>query len=95
MAAMTAPPVVVLSKLPEEMEEMAKVVEVALDVVALPLIVRLPWMVEEAAFTMKPFRKATVVEVETPYVVAVNGKMAVSEEDDILLLKSVQLVLER
>ena len=47
---------------------------VALVVVELPVIRRLPAMVEEAAFEMKPVLKPRIVEVETPHEVGVQAK---------------------
>ena len=44
----------------------------------------------EEAFEMSPFPNPMVVEVELPQVCGVKGKIAVSEEELILLLKSVQ-----
>jgi hypothetical protein len=78
----------------EAMVEMAKVVEVALDVVALPVTMKVPFTVEEA-LVMRPLVKATVVEVETPKVVGLKGKMLANDEDETLLLKSVQSVEAR
>ena len=51
-----------------------KLVVVALVVVELPVIKRLESMVEEAV-ERKPLVKPTVVEVETPQAVGVNGKV--------------------
>ena len=72
---MMAPPVEVLRRLPERMLEIAKVVEVADDVVAFPVTIKVPLMVEEA-FVRRPLVKPMVVEVLFPYVVGVNGKDA-------------------
>ena len=72
---MMAPPVEVLRRLPERMLEIAKVVEVADDVVAFPVTIKVPLMVEEA-LVRRPLVKPMVVEVEFPYVVGVNGKDA-------------------
>ena len=91
---MMAPPVVVLSKLPDVMEEMANVVEVADEVVAFPVTMSVPLMVEEELVRM-PLVKPIVVPVALPYPTGVNGKMDVSEELEILLLKRVQSEEER
>ena len=47
VAAIRAPPVVVLRRDPEVMEEMAKLVEVELVEVELPVMFKLPMIVEE------------------------------------------------
>lgn len=72
---MMAPPVEVLRRFPERMLEIAKVVEVADDVVAFPVTIKVPLMVEEA-LVRRPLVKPMVVEVLFPYVVGVNGKDA-------------------
>jgi hypothetical protein len=69
-------------------------VEVAEDVVAFPVTINVPLMVEEA-LVRRPFVKPMVVEVEFPYVVGVNGKIDEREELEILLLKRVQSEEER
>ena len=53
-----------------------KLVVVALVVVELPVMRRLPAMVEEAEFEMKPASKPRIVEVETPHEVGVQAKGA-------------------
>jgi hypothetical protein len=58
-----------------ERPEMAKLVVVADVVVEFPVTRRLPAMVEDAPFTMMPFRRPRVVEVELPYPVGVHGKV--------------------
>src|SRR3990167_4683412 len=50
-----------------------KLVVVALVVVELPVMRRLPAMVEEAEFEMKPASKPRIVEVETPHEVGVQA----------------------
>ena len=91
---MMAPPAVVLSKLPDVMEEIAKVVEVAEDVVEFPVTMSVPLIVEEE-FVRRPLVNPMVVPVALPYPTGVNGKMLVSEEEEILLLKRVQSEEER
>jgi hypothetical protein len=68
MAAMSAPPVVVLSMLPEAMEEIARLVVVAADVVALRAV-KLP-KVLDALVSMPP------VSVESPVTERVEESVA-------------------
>lgn len=69
-------------------------VAAAVDVIA-PVILSAPVMVDDAALTSMPLLKPIRVEVELPQVVGVNGKICDRDELEILLLKSVQSVLER
>ena len=65
--AVEAFPVKAPNKLVPVMEVAKKLVEVAFVEVELPLIKRLPLMVDEA-FEMKPWKRPRVVVVETPQV---------------------------
>lgn len=76
------------------MLEIANVVEVADEVVALPVTINVPFTVE-LPFVRRPAVKPMVVPVALPYPTGVNGKMLVSEELEILLLKRVQSEEER
>ena len=91
---MMAPPAVVLRREPEVMLEMANVVDVALDVVAFPVTMSVPLIVE-LPLVRSPFVNPIVVPVALPYPTGVNGKMDEREDDEILLLKRVQSEEER
>ncbi len=67
MAAISAPPAVVLTSAPEAIPEIAKAVVVAFVVVELPVITKLPLMVEEAE-ERKPARVVAPVRVAPPIV---------------------------
>jgi len=86
-AGTTAPPVVVLSKLPLAMPMIAKLVVVALVVVELTA---LSATIVDDAFEIRPEVNWISVEVELPIAVGVNGKSDVSEEEETLLLNVVQ-----
>ena len=94
VAAMMAPPAVVLRREPEVMLEMAKVVEVALLVVAFPVTMSVPLIVE-LPLVRRPAVKPMVVEVLLPYPTGVNGNIDVRDEEETFWLKSVQSAEER
>jgi len=75
VAAMMAPPAVVFKSEPEVMLEMANVVEVAEEVVALPVTINVPLMVE-LPLVRRPAVKPIVVPVALPYPTGVNGNEA-------------------
>ena len=90
----TTEPFALTARSVEESEVIANVVEVAEEVVALPVTINVPLMVE-LPLVRRPAVKPMVVEVLLPYPTGVNGKMDEREDDEILLLKRVQSEEER
>jgi len=88
------PPVELVKRSEFWIDEMANVVDVALDVVAFPVTMSVPLIVE-LPLVRRPAVKPMVVEVLLPYDVGVNGNIDVRDELETLLLKSVQSEEER